>query len=85
MSDTSLKWIQGDEPAVPAKCGCELRGLAVVLCPLHAAAPDLLAACEDADIWFDQNMACETSASFQRLRHKFTAAIAKAKGETNAS
>ena len=46
---------------------------------LFAAAPDLLAACEYADIWFDQNMAQETGASFQRLRHKITAAIAKAK------
>lgn len=32
----------------PAQCGCELCGsTAVLLCPLHAAAPDLLAACED--------------------------------------
>lgn len=38
MSDTELKWIL--EPA-PATCGCELHGIGVKLCPLHAAAPDL--------------------------------------------
>ncbi|KKN81083.1 hypothetical protein LCGC14_0323020 [marine sediment metagenome] len=54
------------------RCSC-------TICGLQAENAALLAACEDADIWFDQNMACETSASFQRLRHKFTAAIAKAK------
>lgn len=46
---------------------------------------DLLAACERIDIWFDQNMRTETTIAFQRLRHKLTASIAKAKGVNNAT
>ena len=55
----SLIWLQDDEPIGRANCGCVLHRAyqpgdgsawddpAIVLCPLHAAAPELLAACKE--------------------------------------
>ncbi len=43
-------WLQDDEEEGSAECGCTVyrahkgSGPALILCPLHAAAPDLLAA-----------------------------------------
>ena len=46
MSDTKITFDSTRAPS-PAPCGCVLHeATAVLLCPLHAAAPDLLAACE---------------------------------------
>ncbi len=47
MSDTQILFDTNRTPS-PAQCGCVLYlPTAVLLCPLHASAADLLAACED--------------------------------------
>lgn len=46
MSDTHIRFSRGHEEPMTATCGCEIHGAAVLLCPLHASASDLLAACE---------------------------------------
>ena len=82
MSDTQLKFAGGvAASAVPAACGCELHGFAVKLCPLHAAAPDLLAACVNTlDALLDRDQVWVYST---REGIDLRAAIATAKGETN--
>jgi len=45
-SDTHIRFSKGNGKVLPAACGCELRGEGVLLCPLHAAGPELLAACK---------------------------------------
>lgn len=80
MSDTKITFHAAPTPPL-AKCGCKLIGsTAVVLCSLHAAAPDLLAACE-------QLASCHGhpvfvgSVFFEVARDMARAAIAKAKGD----
>jgi len=81
-------WLRDDEPEGQADCGCILQAEydgaeddghesqcgnpALFQCPLHAAAPELLAACEAAAAHFDGTDA----PTGVRLR----AAIAKARG-----
>ena len=44
-----MKSVADHEP-----CGCMGLGHAIYFCPLHAAAPDLLAACEAVNQWFEE-------------------------------
>ncbi len=77
-------WLVGalGESILTGEIHCERttdRDFIVRACNSH---DDLLAVCERIDIWFDQNMATETTIAFQRLRHELTDAIAKAKEAT---
>ena len=88
--DTKITF-DGTHTPAPAQCGCELRGsTAVLLCPLHAAAPDLLAAANRLAEWglldkYDCGLCCWSFYDHGDNIHDCPltdtiAAIAKAKG-----
>lgn len=82
MSDTKITFDTTITKIGTTSCGCEVYSNAVALCPLHAAAPDLLAAhqriaggayCRCAQL--PERGKCPCAARIAR------AAVAKAKGE----
>lgn len=80
MSETKITF-DGTHTPMPAACGCELRGsTAVLLCPLHAAAPELLDALKWMCLSHGMHGPCEQNdcSSCQLAYDKADAAIAKA-------
>jgi len=49
------------EPDAIMECGCQVwandAGILIRYCPTHAAAPDLLVACEEASEWLAEHVA----------------------------
>jgi len=76
-------WMQENEVSAQAECGCELHFLrgpmdaAYFQCPLHAAAPDLLAACEHFEAVYGPDRTFYEMQQTMKMIHE---AIAKAKG-----
>ena len=73
---------------LPSRCGCQYQEnvdgyhLALVMCPMHTAAPDLLAGVREAKGWLDSSLTAfnplTARGNVERAREILSAAIAKA-------